>query len=70
MKTSAAAIQNPIYVRVTGLALGAAPGAAGNSEERVGGRVTRCRSVQWFESRRGFAAVREHKALTPGYASQ
>ena len=63
MNTSAAAIEDPINVLVAGLAFGTARGAAGNTEERIVGRIGGNSGLDRFEPRGGPPAVGENEPL-------
>ena len=63
MNTSAAAIEDAINVLVAGLAFRTGPSTAGNTEERIVGRIGGNSGLDRFEPRGGPPTVRENESL-------
>ena len=66
MKTSEAAIENPVNVRVFGLPFGAGFRATGDAKKGIIGRIGRWPGSQWLQAGGGLASMRKHETLSLG----
>lgn len=70
MKTSAAAIEDAVDVRMRRGSFGTGLGTTTNAQEGIPGGILRQGNIQRLEPGGGFAPVREDQTLAPGDAAQ